>query len=167
MRKMTNANLQNAFAGESQAHIRYRNFAERAKREGFLNVGRLFEAAAASERIHAGNHLRALDGIQDTASNLAVAFDGENFEIEDMYPAYIAVAELQEEKPAAKSMHHALETEKVHRELYQRAASAVSSGKDIVEKKYFICPVCGFTMEGDPPDVCPVCGAKHETFLII
>jgi rubrerythrin len=167
MRKMTNSNLQNAFAGESQAHIRYRNFAERAQKDGFPNIGRLFEAAAASERVHAGNHLRALDGIVETATNLAAAADGENFEIEEMYPAYLAVAERQEEKPAIKSMHNALQAEKVHRDLYQRAASAVSTGKDIVEKKYFICPVCGFTMEGDPPDVCPVCGAKHETFLII
>lgn len=167
MRKMTNSNLQNAFAGESQAHIRYRNFADRAQKDGFPNVGRLFEAAAASERVHAGNHLRALDGILETASNLAGAADGENFEIEEMYPAYIAIAEQQDEKKARQSMHRALQAEKVHRDLYQRAASEVSAGKDIGRMDYYVCPVCGFTMEGNPPDVCPVCGTKHELFLKI
>ncbi|MGD0173833.1 MAG: rubrerythrin family protein [Anaerolineales bacterium] len=167
MRKMTNSNLQNAFAGESQAHIRYRNFADRAKKDGFPNVGRLFEAAAASERVHAGNHLQALDGILETASNLAAATDGENFEIEEMYPAYIAIAEQQDEKKARQSMHRALQAEKVHRDLYQRAASEVSAGKDIGRADYYVCPICGFTMEGNPPDVCPVCGTKHELFLKI
>jgi rubrerythrin len=167
MRKMTNSNLQNAFAGESQAHIRYRNFADRAKKDGFPNVGRLFEAAAASERVHAGNHLRALDGILETASNLGAAADGENFEIEEMYPAYIAIAEQQDEKKARQSMHRALQAEKVHLDLYRRAASEVSAGKDIGRTDYFVCPVCGFTMEGNTPDVCPVCGTKHELFLKI
>ena len=167
MKKMTNSNLQNAFAGESQAHIRYGNFADRAKKDGFPNVGRLFEAAAASERVHAGNHLRALDGIQETASNLAAAAEGENFEIEEMYPTYIAVAELQDEKKARQSMHRALQAEKVHLDFYRRAASDVSAGKDIGKTDYYVCPVCGFTMEGTPPEVCPICGTKHEMFLKI
>ncbi len=167
MKKMTNSNLQNAFAGESQAHIRYGNFADRARKDGFPNVARLFEAAAASERIHAGNHLRALDGIQETVSNLAAAADGENFEIEEMYPAYITVAEQQDEKKANQSMHRALQAEKVHFQLYRRAAAEVSTGKDIASTEYFICPICGFTMEGTPPDVCPVCGTKHEKFVKI
>jgi rubrerythrin len=165
MKKMTNANLQNAFAGESQAHVRYQNFADRAKADGFPNVGRLFEAAAASEQIHAGNHLRALDGIQESSSNLTVAAGGEDFEIQEMYPTYIAIAELQEEKQARKSMNYALQAEKVHLDLYRRAGREVSAGKDIGSKEYYVCPVCGFTMEGNPSDVCPVCGTKHDRFL--
>jgi rubrerythrin len=165
MKKMTGINLQTAFAGESQAHIRYRNFADRARKDGLPNVARLFEAAAASERIHAGNHLKALEGIQATAANLAAAADGENFEVEDMYPAYLAEAERQEEQPAARSMHRALEAEKVHLDLYRRAGSAVAAGTDIGPVEYYICPICGFTMEGPPPDVCPFCGTKHEAFI--
>jgi rubrerythrin len=167
MRKMTASNLQSAFAGESQAHIRYRNFSERARKDGFANVARLFEAAAASERVHAGNHLKALEGIQATAANLAAAADGENFEVEDMYPSYIAVAEKQEERQAVRSMHHALEAEKVHLDLYRRAAASVADGKDIPAADYYICPVCGFTMEGTAQDVCPFCGTKHELFVKI
>jgi len=167
MKKITKSNLENALAGESQAHIRYEKFSDRAEKDGYPNVGRLFEAAAASERVHAGNHLRALDGIQETASNLAAASGGENFEIEEMYPSYIAVAELQDEKKARESMHRALQAEKVHLDLYRRAASDVAAGKDIGRTDYYVCPVCGFTMEGNAPDVCPVCGTKHERFLKI
>jgi rubrerythrin len=161
---MTSSNLQNAFAGESQAHIRYTSFADRAKKDGFANIGRLFLAAAASERVHAGSHLKALDGIQETAANLAAAAGGEDFEIEEMYPTYIETARLQAEKPAEKSMHRALQAEKVHLGLYRHAAADLASGKDIENKDYFVCPVCGFTMEGNPPDVCPICGTKHELF---
>jgi rubrerythrin len=164
MKKITNVNLQSAFAGESQAHIRYHYFAETAKKDGLNNIARLFEAAAASEQIHAGNHLKALDGIQDTPSNLTAAAAGEEFEIDEMYPSYIAVAEQQAEKRAQRSMQYALQTEKVHLGLYRSASSNLSAGKDIDAVDYYVCPVCGFTMEGVSPDVCPVCGAKHELF---
>ncbi len=165
MKKMTTSNLQNAFAGESQAHVRYQNFADRAKKDGLPNVGRLFEAASASEKIHAGNHLKALEGIQDTTANLTTAAGGEDFEIEEMYPTYIAVAELQEEKKARESMDRALQAEKIHLDLYRRAGRDVAAGKDIGAVEYYVCPVCGFTMEGNPPDVCPLCGTKHERFI--
>jgi rubrerythrin len=164
MKAITNSNLQGAFAGESQAHIRYAYFAERARKDGMENIARLFEAASASEQIHAGNHLKALDGVQDTASNLTAAASGENFEIEEMYPAYIAIAEQQAEKKAQRSMNQALQTEKIHYGLYRRAATDLAAGKDITKMDYYVCPVCGYTMEGDPPDVCPICGAKHELF---
>jgi rubrerythrin len=164
MKKITNDNLQAAFAGESQAHIRYLYFAETAKKEGLDNIARLFAAAALSEQIHAGNHLKALDGIQDTPSNLTAAAGGEDFEIEEMYPSYITIAEQQAEKRAQRSMQNALQTEKVHLGLYRSASTNLSAGKDIQEMEYYVCPVCGFTMEGIAPDVCPVCGAKHEVF---
>jgi rubrerythrin len=96
---------------------------------------------------------------------LTVAAGGEDFEIQEMYPTYIAIAELQEEKQARKSMNSALQAEKVHLDLYRRAGREVSAGKDIGSKEYYVCPVCGFTMEGNPPDVCPVCGTKHDRFL--
>lgn len=164
MKKTTLTNMQSSFAGESQAHIRYLNFAERARKEGFANVARLFEAASFSERIHAVSHLKTLEGVQDTGSNLAAATAGEDFEIEEMYPSYMAVAELQAEKKAQRSMNAALEAEKVHSRLYRKASAELSAGKDISEAAYYVCPVCGFTMEGDPPDVCPVCGTKHDLF---
>jgi rubrerythrin len=164
MKKMTLSNSQAAYAGESQAHMRYLNFAERARKDGLANVARLFEAASFSEQIHASNHLKAHDGVQDTAANLAVAAGGEEFEIEEMYPAYIAVAEMQAEAKAEKQMVRALAAEKVHFELYQKAGKDIAGGKDISDTAYYVCPVCGFTMEGEAPDVCPICGVKHDLF---
>ena len=164
MKQMTEANLKAAFAGESQAHMKYANFAERAEKEGQPNVARLFHAAAFSERIHANSHLRALSGIEDTSANLSAAIAGETFEVEEMYPAYTAVAEAQGESKALRSMNWALKAEVVHAALYTQAHKAVSEGKDLGAIDFWVCTACGFTMEGEPPDVCPVCGAKHDKF---
>jgi rubrerythrin len=165
MKKITYGNLQNSYAGESQAHVRYSVFAERAKTDGLGNIARLFEAAARSEEIHAGNHLKAMDGVQDTPSNLTAAAGGEEFEIEEMYPSYITLAEKQAEKRAMRTMNNALQAEKIHLALYRKAAEDLSAGKDIGKVDYYVCPVCGYTMEGEPPDICPICGARHETFI--
>jgi rubrerythrin len=164
MKDMTRANLQAAFAGESQAHLRYSVFADLAEREGLANVARLFRAASYSELIHATNHLKALGGAGKTAENLEAACGGENFEIAEMYPAYMAVAELQGEKRAHHSMSDAFETEKVHAALYGKAQAAVGGGKDVEMPAVYVCPICGFTMEGDAPEKCPICGTVHTRF---
>ena len=164
MKEMTEANLKAAFAGESQAHVKYLNFAEKARREKMPNIARLFEAAAFSEQTHASNHLRALGEIKDTAANLEAARGGETFEVEEMYPAYMAVAEEQGEDKARRSMNWAMEAEKVHAELYGAAKQTAEAGQDIEHQDIWVCSSCGFTMEGEAPDVCPVCGAKHEKF---
>jgi rubrerythrin len=164
MKKMTEADLKAAFAGESQAHMKYLNFADRAEREKLPNVARLFQATAFAERVHASNHLRALEGVAATAANLGEAIAGETYEVEEMYPAFAAVAALQEEKKALRSMNWALEAEKTHAKLYTTAKVMVESGKDIAAGDIFVCATCGHTVEGQAPDVCPVCGAKRETF---
>jgi rubrerythrin len=164
MKKMTEANLRSAFAGESQAHMKYLNFAERAEKEKLPNVARLFLATAYAERVHASNHLRALEGVAGTAPNLGEAIAGETYEVEEMYPAFSAVAERQEEKKALRSMTGALESEKIHAALYGAAKRAVEGGTDISAADVLVCSACGFTVEGTAPDVCPVCGAKREFF---
>ena len=164
MEKTTETNLQAAFAGESQAHIKYLNFADKAEKESLPNVARLFQAASFAEQIHAGNHLRALEGIQGTVANLGEAFGGETFEIERMYPDYMAVAEKQGEKKALRSMSWALEAEKVHAKLYAEAKQSVEAGKDVAAVDIWVCTACGFTMEGEPPDKCPVCGTLKIKF---
>jgi rubrerythrin len=161
MKDMTKANLEAAFAGESQAHMKYLAFADMAEREKLPNVARVFRAAAFAEEKHATNHLRALSGIGKTAANLEAAFGGESFEIAEMYPAYIAVAQMQEEKRALGSMEDALAAEKVHQALYAKAKEAVAGGKDADFGGIWVCGVCGFTGEGEPPEKCPVCGAVH------
>jgi rubrerythrin len=164
MKKMTETNLWAAFAGESQAHMKYLNFAEQARREKMPNIARLFEAAAFAEQIHASNHLRALGGVKKTPENLEAAFGGESFEIDEMYPAYEVVAEAQKEKKALNSMQWALAAEKVHAQLYSAAKPKAEAKKDVETKEIWVCSSCGFTMEGEAPDVCPICGAKHEKF---
>jgi rubrerythrin len=164
MKETTEANLKDAFAGESQAHLKYMVFADRAEREGLPNIARLFRAASFSEQIHAANHLKAL-GVGKTAENLEVALGGETFEITTMYPEYMQTAEQDDERRALQSMHDAMEAEKVHAGLYARAKASVTAGADIVVVPIFVCPVCGFTMEGEAPERCPVCSAPKAKFL--
>lgn len=165
MHHMTRDNLKAAFVGESQAHMRYLIFADKAEKEGFPNVARLFRAVAFAERVHATNHLKALEEIGKTDQNLHEAIQGETFEVEEMYPAYKATAEAQEEKRALRSMDWALEAEKAHAQLYVNAREAVTSSGDVALDEMFVCEVCGWTVEGEAPDTCPICGAKHEKFV--
>jgi rubrerythrin len=164
MHEMTNRNLRDAFAGESQAHLRYQVFGDLAERERLVNVTRLFRAAAFAERMHATNHLRALGGTGKTLQNLETALAGETFEVTEMYPAYIAVATMQEEKRAEDSMEDAFQAEKIHAQLYAKAKEAVGAGKDVELGKVWVCDVCGYTLEGEAPDRCPVCNSVRSHF---
>lgn len=164
MHKMTHANLEAAFAGESQAHMRYLIYADQAEKEGFPVVSRLFRAVAFAEQVHAANHLRTLGGIGQTAENLQAGINGETYEVEEMYPAFHAVADLQGENNASRSMTWALEAEKVHAGLYEIARQAVLAGSDAEAGPIHICEICGWTVDGKPPDRCPVCGAVREKF---
>ncbi len=166
MKQTSLDNLQAAFAGESQAHMKYSAFAERAEREGLTEVARLFRAAAYAERIHATGHLRTMGGIGKTVENLAGAIAGETYEIEEMYPSFRAVAELDQETAAFRSHTWAWEAEKVHAELYQRARQAVEGGQDVQLGQVYVCSVCGWTGEGEPPDDCPLCKAKKDKFVV-
>lgn len=166
MKPMTQEDLSGAFAGESQAHLKYTVFAEVAEREKLPNVARLFRAAAYAEQIHASNHFRALQGVGKTVDNLQAAWEGETFEINEMYPAYIAVAGLEGEKRAQGSMEDALVAEKVHQALYAAAKQAVSAGSDAAAAPIWVCSACGFTGEGDAPEKCPVCGAVRTKLVI-
>lgn len=164
MRKMTEENLKIAFAGESQAHMRYLIFAKKAEEEGFPNVARLFRAIAYAEQVHATNHYGALGMIRNSSDNLQVAIDGETYEVNEMYPAYNAVAKLQEEKGAERTTNWALQAEKVHAGMYQKAKQAVENNKDLKIGAIYICDTCGYTVEGEAPSRCPVCGAPKEKF---
>lgn len=164
MKKKTEENLTNAFAGESQAHIKYLAFADRADSENLLNIARVFRANSFAEQVHAVNHLRALSGIRKTAENIMAAIDGETFEVTEMYPAYARVAEEEREKVPETMIKWALAAEKVHAELYKKAKETLKKGQDLEYKPINVCQVCGFTVEGEAPDTCPVCGSPQEKF---
>ena len=163
----TSDNLKTAFAGESQANSKYLAYADKAARDGFPIVARLFRAIAAAEAIHARNHLRAMDGVKATLKNLTDAQAGENYEITQMYPPMVETAEAEGEDRAARSMHFALEVEKVHYELYGEAIEAVKAGHDLKDAAIRVCPVCGHTVIGDAPDTCPVCGCQGPSYTQI
>ncbi len=161
---MTEENLKSAFSGQSQAHMRYLIFAEVAEREGKPNLARLFRAIAYAEQVHATNHYRELGMIRGSTENLDVAIAGETYEVEEMYPAYIAVAELQRESGAKRAFHFAIEAEKIHADLYRQAKEAALKGEDVKLGTVYICPVCGHTVVGNPPEKCPICGAPREKY---
>ncbi len=165
MHAMTKEFLQAAFAGESQAHMKYLAFADKAEKEGKPHIANLFRAVAYAEQVHAINHLKELGGIKGTGDNLVAAKGGEDFEVGEMYAAYLAVAELQAEKGAKRSMTYAIEAEKIHSDLYAAAKAAVDAGEDIAEAKVWVCPVCGWTStDGELPERCPVCNALKKVF---
>ncbi len=164
MRKMTEDDLKSAFAGESQAHMRYLIFAKRAEAEGMPNVARLFKAISYAEQVHATNHYNALSMIRGSSDNLQVCIDGETYEVNEMYPAFYAVAQLQEEKGAMQTFNFALQAEKIHASMYHKTKQTVETRKDIQLGSMHICEVCGHTVEGEAPDRCPVCGASKDKF---
>lgn len=166
MHAMTKENLEAAFAGESMAHMKYLIFADQADKDGFPNIARLFRANAFAEQVHATSHFKVLKKLSTTVDNLGVGVEGETFEIDEMYPAYMAVAELQEERGAVRSTKWAREAEKVHAEMYKSAKTAAERGQDIDGKKMYVCSVCGWTGEGEEPDNCPLCNAKKELFVL-
>ena len=157
--------LKEAFAGESQANRKYLAFAEKAKKEGYNQVAKLFLAAAESETIHAHNHLRALKGIRSTKENLQEAVSGETHEFKNMYPEMLEKARAEGNKEAERSFKYALDTEKVHASLYQKLLDSLGTSKE--EYPYFVCPVCGFTAEKEAPEKCPLCSAKGHNFIKI
>lgn len=165
MKRMTEANLNSAYSGESMAHMRYLIYADVADSEGKHNVARLFRAIAAAEKVHATNHYRELSAIHSTLQNLQTAIDGETFEVEEMYPSYKAVAELQGEKGAQRTTAWAWEAERIHAAMYQRAQQAVEGGQDADLGPLFICENCGYTVEGRAPEICPICKVSREKFL--
>jgi rubrerythrin len=160
----TSDNLQEAFAGESQANRKYLAFAKKAEQDRFPQVAKLFRAAAAAETVHAHAHFRVMGGIKGTGDNLQAAIEGEGFEFQEMYPKFLSEAEAEGNKPAVFSFRHALAVEEIHHGLYSKALKAVKSGSDLPESKIFVCSVCGNTIEGSAPDKCPIGGASREQF---
>jgi rubrerythrin len=156
----TEKNLQDAFAGESQANRKYLAFAKKAEAEGFKQAAKLFRAAAAAETIHAHNHLRELGVVKSTRENLLEAINGESYEFQKMYPGMIVDARAEGNAGALRSFTYANDVEKIHAALYQKALDSLGRN---AETDYYVCQVCGYTAEGEL-DECPVCKAKKQAF---
>jgi rubrerythrin len=158
----TEKNLKDAFAGESQANRRYLAFAKKAEDEGLKQVAKLFRAAAEAETVHAHAHLRALGGIKSTKENIQEAIAGETHEFKSMYPEMLAKAKAEAIKPAETSFDYANQVEKIHAALYQKALADLGKNKAV---DYYVCPVCGNTVEETAPAECPICGTAGSKFI--
>ena len=139
----THENLKNAFAGESQAYMKYVTFAKKADKDGFANIAKLFRT---------------------TAENLETAIGGETYEHNEMYPPMYEQAVAEGHK-AKRMFGYAVEAEKVHAALYRFALEAVKSGKDIAATAVWLCPVCGHIELNAPPEFCPICKVKAEKYV--
>jgi rubrerythrin len=158
-------NLRNAFAGESQANRRYLAFARKAEEEGFSQVAKLFRAAAEAETIHALNHLRIAGEVKSTAENVDAAVAGETFEYKKMYPEYVSTAKQEGNQQAAWSFDVANRVEQVHAGLFSKAVEALKSKRELANVDYYVCGVCGNTVERVAPKRCPICGAPKAKFF--
>ncbi len=161
----TAENLAIAFAGESQANRKYTAFARKADKEGYSVIARLFRATAEAETIHALGHLAAMDAVGSTAENLAAAIAGEIYEHEEMYPPMLELAEKEGHR-AKRMFKWALDVERVHADLYQKAAAALNAGADLEDLEIYICPVCGNIELGRPDEACHVCGLPADKFTV-
>jgi rubrerythrin len=157
----TDKNLNDAFAGESQANRKYLAWAKKAEQEGHKKAAKLFRAVAEAETVHALNHLREMGDIKSTKENLEAAVSGEIFEFEKMYPQMITDAQEENYTAAQRSFHFANEVEKIHARLYKKVLAEL--GKD-GDADYYVCSVCGHTVENEPPDECPVCKSKKQAY---
>lgn len=174
--------LKAAYNGESTASAKYAAFVEKAKAEGLDTVAIMFMATSKAEAIHAANHRKVLEKLGEkiegpelgsfevlsTAENLADAIKGETYEIETMYPEFIAAAEKEKCADAVKSFTWAMDTEKKHQSFYKNALAAVNAGAELtLPVQWFVCPVCGNTYDGaSVVKACDFCMTPKEKFEV-
>ena len=164
MADRTDKNIQEAFRGESRAYQLYTIFADKAEKDGYPQVARLFRAVAEAETVHARNHLNAIDGVGRTKDNLFAASLGEQEEYKRMYPIFIEIAEEERDERARRTFEWANKVEEIHNGYFEAALEAVKEEKQMEETTYYVCQVCGNTVTGQPPDQCPICGAPTKAF---
>lgn len=173
-------NLKAGYNGESTASAKYAAFAEKARAEGFDTVAVMFMATSKAEAVHAANHLKVLEKLGEkvdgpqigefevltTSENIADALKGETYEINTMYPEFIAAAKEENSADAVKSFTWAFDTEKKHQSFYNTALEALNmGGEKSLPDKWFVCPVCGNTYEiGSVPAKCDFCKTPKEKF---
>ena len=165
----TEANLQAAFAGESQARNKYTYFASVASKEGFEQIAAIFQATADNEKEHAKLWFKELEGIGDTAANLEAAAAGENFEWTDMYEAFAKTAEEEGFTALAKRFRMVAAIEKRHEERYRALLHNIETAAvfEKSEVKVWECRNCGHIVVGTKaPEVCPVCAHPQSYFEI-
>jgi len=162
----TKENLMAAFAGESQANRKYLAFARKAEKDGYKNIGRIFQAIAEAETIHALKHFEIAGKIGDTLENLQAAAEGEHYEFSEMYPEFIKAANEEGQEKAVQTFEYANAAEKVHGGIFNELKTTVAKGSDADDKEVYLCPVCGWVGFDPVPDKCPICNTAKKAFKI-
>ncbi|MBO6082706.1 MAG: rubrerythrin family protein [Bacteroidales bacterium] len=167
----TEQNLMTAFAGESQAHTKYLYYASKAKKDGYVQIGKLFEETAANEKEHAKIWFKLLHGgdMPATEVNLADAADGENYEWTDMYAEFAKVAREEGLEEIAFLFDKVGAIEKVHEERYRKLLSNIKEGIVFSREGDAVweCANCGHIVIGPKaPELCPVCKHPKSYFMI-
>lgn len=165
----TEKNLEAAFAGESQARNKYTYFASKAKKEGYEQIAALFLKTADNEKEHAKLWFKELNGIGNTAENLAAAAAGENYEWTDMYEDFAQTAEKEGFKELAEKFRMVAAIEKHHEERYRALLKNVETAQvfEKSEVKIWECRNCGHIVVGTKaPDICPTCAHPQSFFEV-
>lgn len=162
--KQTDKNLYAAFIGEAKAALRLKGYAERAEKDGYPQMAKLFRAISAAEEIHALKHLRLLKIIRSTEENLQASFESESTVSENVYPEFIRIAEEEGNTGARISFTHARDAEEFHGKLYKAAIDDMIREE---ESEFHVCTICGYVASGAIPDECPVCNASKDRFRTI
>lgn len=170
-------NLQAAYNGESNAHMRYLAFAEKADQEGYGEVASLFRAAAKAEEVHAANHsvvIKKLGGtpqakietpvVKSTEENLQAAIKGESYERDTMYPEFVKQARAEANRDAVQTFNYAKTAEAGHARLYSQALNDLPRLKGSKSKNYFVCTICGYTTAQMDFSKCPSCFSHKDKY---
>ena len=163
----TEQNLWTAFAGESQARNKYTYFASKAKKDGYVQISKLFEETANNEKEHAKIWFKLLNGIGDTKQNLKAAADGENYEWTDMYKKFAKEAKEEGFDNIASLFEEVGKIEKEHEERYRKLLANIENGLVFSSEGDTIweCANCGHIVIGKKaPEVCPVCNHPQSYF---
>jgi len=163
----TEENLAAAFAGESQARNKYTYWAAVARKEGYHYIAKIFEETADNEKRHAKDEFALLGGIGDTIANLQAAYEGEDYEVTEMYPTFAKEAEEEGKKEAALLFKQIAKVEAHHRDRYKKLLEMVKNGTvyQREERIKWKCSVCGYVHEGtQPPGKCPCCQHGREYY---
>lgn len=165
----TEANLMTAFSGESQARNKYTYFASKAKKEGYVQIAKLFEETANNEKEHAKIWFKLLDGIGSTPENLEAAAQGENYEWTDMYKTFAEEAREEGFDHIAYLFESVAKIEKEHEERYRALLANVKNGEVFKKGSIVVweCSNCGHIVIGEQaPQMCPVCAHPQAYFQI-
>lgn len=175
-------NLKAGIKGETTASAKYAAYAQKASEEGFEPIAQLFKAASKAESIHATNHLKVLEKlgekmdtivpefeVKSTKENLQAAIEGESYEFATMYPDFITAAKEENVEDAVKSFTWALDTEKKHKEFYQKALDAIDKSEvALLPSVFFVCPKCGNTYDAATvTEKCDFCRTPKEKYIAI